>query len=497
MTVPLDVVKQLFDQLEAEEVRHAVWKGSQGLAGALAGEKDVDLLVARSQASQAQRILEELGYRRFDSQPWARHDGVEDWIGFDAASGELVHIHLYHQLIAGKKRVEEYHLPWEDRLLDTAIRDPVYGVRISDPSLEIILLGIRAGFLASASPLRWPFLSQGPDNDVLWTKLSGLRARVDEDAVRVHAEHMLGEPQGRELASILVKGDLRTPGTLRRVRSISREALASHRRFSRPATTSVYLYRSLLGLAAKSGRRLGFHTRTKKRLEDGGAIVAIIGCDGSGKSTISRELVRWLTWKIEARSVYLGSGDGDVGLPVSVLKSLASRAGAKGERREAGDGQKATTRSKRSLMKELGAGLLALSISNERRRKVRRAHRSRGKGEILITDRYPQMSFPGIYDGPRLARRGEESAVRKFFAELEEQRYEDMAELPPDVVVRLHVPLEVALGRKPGHDAGNIMEKAELTGKIDFPGARVVDLDGSAPVAEVLGAVKRIVWESI
>jgi thymidylate kinase len=87
--------------------------------------------------------------------------------------------------------------------------------------------------------------------------------------------------------------------------------------------------------------------------------------------------------------------------------------------------------------------------------------------------------------------------VSRFFAELEDQRYQEIAKLPPDVVIKLHIPLEVALQRKPNHKSENIQQKAEITDKLSFAGAKVFNLDTSAPMEDVLISAKKAVWESL
>jgi thymidylate kinase len=119
------------------------------------------------------------------------------------------------------------------------------------------------------------------------------------------------------------------------------------------------------------------------------------------------------------------------------------------------------------------------------------------RGSILITDRYPQNQFVGIYDGPRVARKNAESGLRKFFSKLEEQKYQEISKISPDIVFKLHVPLNVALQRKPDHNAENIQRKAEITNELEFAESKVIDIDASKPVADVLNSVKKNVWESI
>ncbi|NNF13748.1 MAG: hypothetical protein HKN72_11015 [Gemmatimonadetes bacterium] len=489
------MIRQLFTDLEEERIAYAVWKGSGGLADALAGKKDIDLLVGQRDGVPA--LLGHLGFRRFASQPWVADPHVEDWIGIDSDSGALVHLHLYYELVAGRRFVEEYHLPWKETLLSGAQRHREFDIDVCDPDLEILLLGIRIAFATAPTPVA--LLGRSRATASLGAKLSELRGRVDEASVRNYAEQLLGQGVGQEYAMIVVRGDTREPEVLSRLRAITLRSLSPHRRFGRIKATHMQLSRGCRALVARAKRRIGVFSQTKKRMEGAGAIIAIIGSDGAGKSTVTRELVRWLRWKVDAHMVYLGSGDGRVGLPVRVLKSLASRT-KPSKRGVASHGTKRASEDRlrrRPLVKELGSCLLALAIGNERLRKVRKAHRARRKGSVLITDRFPQRQYPGIYDGPKLDSADGGSALRRYFAKLEEQIYREIEAQPPDLVVRLRVPASVALHRKPDHSEAEIRRKAELTGQIEFPGATVLDVDASAPLEDVLRSVKTVVWNSI
>jgi thymidylate kinase len=85
---------------------------------------------------------------------------------------------------------------------------------------------------------------------------------------------------------------------------------------------------------------------------------------------------------------------------------------------------------------------------------------------------------------------------RIIFFRREQEKFQNMAELAPDLVIKLHVPNEVAANRKPDHNVDNIHRKAEITQKIKFNGSKV-DINASKPIEEVLDSTKKEVWESL
>lgn len=501
MSAPLKINQRLFHRLEAERLRYCHWKSNQHLEAALTGETDMDMLVDQSQAARLEIILNDLGFKQFFSQPWARYPGIEDWIGFDRETGKLVHLHLHYQLVLGRRFVKEFHLPWEDLVLNTAIREPAYDVLITDPNLEILLLGIRIGLKTGTMGILSGFSGKNPIHSSLWKEFEYLYARADAEKVKDYAVRLFGNSLGREFAFLLNPKDVQNPAILIEIKSIVDKALVKNRRFGKFKIWRVQFIRNLQNFAARVERKLNLHySQLGKRRQPDGVIVAIIGCDGSGKSTLSKEIKQWLSWKIDAENIYMGSGDGSVGWLIKGLKRLSSMTGSK--KKSVKPPQRDTAVSSQngkrpsSFLRDIGAGILGVSLANERYRKVKDADEARKSGAILITDRYPQNQFTGIYDGPRLSRRDAEQGVRQFFAGLEEKRYQKLSSISPDVVIKLHLPLEVALERKPDHSAENIQRKAEITKELKFNGSKIVDVDTSGPYEEVLKSVKQVVWES-
>lgn len=498
MTPTLKLVDQFDDRLKKAEIRNCLWKSNNNLEGIMIGDRDFDLLVDQSQSAQFEKILTELGFQRFISQAWARYDGIEDWLGFDHETGKMVHIHLHYNLVMGRKYVKEHHLPWESLVLNAAKRDGVFKFNIVDPNLEIVILVIRIGLKTRIRKTLSGSSNKASVEKKLLEEYHFLREQTDTEMFKRNAVRLLGKIHGQELVSIILEEDLEEVETIKRIKTITDKSLGSHRRYRTTKIWMIYIYRRFMYLFSRLQRKLQVsYTQIGKRMYPKGAIIAIIGCDGSGKSTISSEIQKWLAWKIDARKIYLGSGDGSVGILVRFLKSLARRSRGKTVHKTSKTSSSSKNgSSSRSFVKEIGSCLLDMSITNERYRKVKKAHQARMKGSVLVTDRYPQNQFEGIYDGPRIPRRDMHSNVRKFFAKLEREKYEKLTQLSPDVVIKLHVPLEVALERKPGHDAENIRQKAEITSALKFNGARVVDIDATRSLEEVLISVKQVIWET-
>lgn len=201
-------------------------------------------------------------------------------------------------------------------------------------------------------------------------------------------------------------------------------------------------------------------------------LIAFVGCDGSGKSTLTADFQQ--VAMAEGREVavcYLGLGSGELGERIKRLPVI----GVALERRLAK--KAAQTRSRDKTIPGLVTALVVFGFSLLRLRRFERMMALRRKGVVVVTDRYPQTEVPGIYDGPGLSAARASGPIVAWLAAKELRLYQRMARIRPDLVLRLNVDAETALARKPSHKPDLLREKVRVTPLLRFQGARIVDLD--------------------
>jgi thymidylate kinase len=214
-------------------------------------------------------------------------------------------------------------------------------------------------------------------------------------------------------------------------------------------------------------------------------LIAIVGSDGSGKSTVAGDVLKAL--RAEGRRVelcYLGLGTGDLGNRIKqwpivgrLLEGFLTK--------KAGQ-----ARDKNAKIPGLPTALVIYRYSLVRRQRFLRTLELRRQGVTVLTDRYPQVEVPGYYDGPGLsAARAEGWAVSRL-AEKERAIYAWMASYRPTLVVRLNVDADTALARKPDHARALIERKVAITPQLRFNGATIVDLDAAQPYPQVLAQAR-------
>ena len=221
-------------------------------------------------------------------------------------------------------------------------------------------------------------------------------------------------------------------------------------------------------------------------------VIAVVGCDGAGKTRLTHDLAQKLgeTYPVERR--YLGLISGETGDQIKALPLI----GKPLERYLAAKAQRA--QNTRKKLPGTATGLVMFVLSIWRTRKMRKMMRLSAQGKLVVTDRYPQAQIPGFhYDGPALPASQSTSKLINRLSAREQKMYDWMASQVPMLVIRLGVDLKTALERKPDHDSTELDDKIKAMQKLDFNGARIVDLDTRKPYEQILDAALKAVDESL
>jgi len=493
-TRAIATTSSLFDALNRAGVRYCHFKSNAHLVAGLEGLTDLDVLCDRQQVELTAQILARHGFRRFPAHPSRGYLGVEDYFGIDEYTGRLLHLHLHYRLIVGERFFKNYRLPWESEFLETRVFDESAGVFVADPALEWLLLVCRAALkirwrdrvLAVVAPRRGE--SGAMRGEHFW-----LAGRVDRNAPQAHAEQLLdagtSELVGLALADNLAFGRLKR---LRRKLLRSEKVFRGYRRIPALGVRWSRELRWTVGTVIR--RYLGRAFPYSRSAPGGGTLVAVIGSDGAGKSSVSGLLYSWLTRKLDVIPIYFGSGDGQSSILRWPLKLILEVTRGRSTSQPRDPEQRRT--------RDIGfaRAVWAVVLAREKRSKLRKAVRARERGFIVICDRYPQTQVDGVNDGPLLWRwRTSTSRLRRALARWEDGIYTVAANVPPDVVVRLLVTPETAAARRPGDDPAELEFRTQLVRGLRFDGARfgVIDIDADADLDAVVLEVKRRLWPAI
>lgn len=213
-------------------------------------------------------------------------------------------------------------------------------------------------------------------------------------------------------------------------------------------------------------------------------LIAVIGSDGSGKTTVCEHLVICLQKYGTTEKVHLGKQAGNVGRAVVKLPLMGNSLGNVIERNKVKTAKK---------LPGVVPALVIMFFVARRLLRFRHMLTCRRQGLIVLADRYPQIQIPGAYDGTVFPANTEGSRFVSWLAEQERLAFYWMASHKPDLVIKLNVDLDVACARKPDHRREALARKIAITPQLTFGGAPLVDIDANQPLDEVLADAEKAI----
>lgn len=497
--------KELFELWNYNSLNYCHWKSNEHLMEGLDGDTDLDVLLSRDDKEKGCLLLKEIGFVQFKSQFGSRYPKIEDWIGFDEESGRLLHLHLHYAIMTGHMGMKEYELPWTEETLETREQDMETGVYIMNRNLELVSLYTRLILKANRSWVRSARHGSYTIDAHFLKEIVFIKKQVDWNKVKTIANHYYGE-NGDEFVEIARSEELLSEQFLRLYNIVTQKMKCQSRYHGLSLLIRRVYYFIIVNLRIRMRKRLGCLFITRKIISPySGFSVALLGQDGSGKSTVTIEMEKWLTWKIEARRFYLGSGDHYN----SLLKRLIQR-GVSMKRNISKQPKQESKKSlnsakkKKNLISFLSSSLESLYFLMVARRAylvMKRSEKYRKKGGIPLFDRYPQMQFEGLYDGPKIAnyykKNGLDFFTNRIMAKLEYRYFKKMQRWQPDLIFKLMLSPEESIRRKPLEDYENVRQKHEITKRLEFPNSQVYVVDATQDYNEELIYIKSKIWKML
>jgi len=235
------------------------------------------------------------------------------------------------------------------------------------------------------------------------------------------------------------------------------------------------------------GGRLAGPTGEEKRFAHGGTVVALVGGDGSGKSTCTRELGAWMSGEFSVVTAHLGR-------PPRLLLTVAVGAVFKTARAL---GVCAATDEERTRAPGYLAAVRDLCTARDRYRLYAKARRFALAGGIALCERYPIPQNRELC-GPELdgfAAQLGRTRFGRWLIGAEASYYRKI--LPPDVLIVLLLDPEIAVRRKTDEPADYVRERGRLVLGVDWKRAGAHVVDAGRPLAEVLADLKAVLWREL
>ncbi|MEM7063778.1 MAG: hypothetical protein AAF572_11510 [Cyanobacteria bacterium P01_B01_bin.77] len=488
-TSVLPLIAELCQQLNQRQLNYCHWKSNAALDRSANGKNDLDLLIARSDVQEFTAILYGLGFK--DARlPAARElPGILNYYGYDQATEKFVHVHAHYQLILGHDATKNYRLPIEEAYLQSS---NIVGNLFKVPSLEFEFIVFVMRMILKHSSWDSILGFQGALTNTEQQELDFLTTQIDQAQVALILQTYLSFI---DIHQFQIWAKSLQPGYSKLSRMLVHQQLLSvlnaHGRQPHWQDISLKIWRRFFW----GVRRYVFQQRTRKRFASGGLMIAIVGGDGSGKSTAVNELSRWLGKTFETKQAHLGKPPWS--LATLVLRALSKAGRALGVMST----QHISVQSLGNNPLHRFPGYLWLLrhvfMARDRYRLYRTARRWATNGRVVICDRYPLSQIKlmdGIQAGVVLETIKTNVAMR-FLINLEAKFYSHIS--PPDVVIVLRVDPEIAIQRRLEDEPGWIRDRSQEIWTIDWSQKNCYVIDAGQPQEKVLADIKTLVWSQL
>ena len=328
-----------------------------------------------------------------------QYNAIEDYIGFDQQASTVWHVHTHYRLTLGESHLKGYTItPWASLLLKDRVRGEE-NVWVSSPPEELILLLCRISL-----KLTWHDIFRNLKHDDL-AEFAWLKKRTTQESFLSAADRMVGAKSKRILFR-LFGSELTKNAQFFALRRSIRKDIQVFTSYNRVSSWHTRIKREAFWAYGGIMRKLGLNSFAASRRvsPSGGLVVAVIGCDGAGKSTTVSYALNEFRKKIDVVAIYLGSGDGNSSLLRKPMKAIAKKVGGKGVGHSVEKEYTEKAVSFKSRLYSMAKIIWAVALALEKKKKLHQLIKARNNGVLVLTDRYPQSTAPGLCDGPLLNR---------------------------------------------------------------------------------------------
>lgn len=476
----LKISKLLFSSFEQNDILYCHWKSNEHLGPGLDGFTDLDVLVHKSSRYNCYRVLKSLNLIKCKSQFGSRYPNVEDWIGFDDITGKQIHLHLHFQLVTGHTGMKEYDLPWTELALATRIRHEEFNVFCMEPNLEIVTLYTRIGLKLSFKDIIKKVFHKYKLGADIYKEIEWLKSRIVWTEVNKLVKDFYGDYCEKIIQ--IMKKEVITTNDVFDLRRICEKVYYPVSRYPKRMRLNEINNFCKVNYINQLRKRLSLTFITKKVPVNGGVTIAFLGQDGAGKTTVTNDIRKWISWKLDVRYSYLGSGENYK----SFLKSLTHCI---------------PPSFPFSYLKYIFIILSYKKLSKDVLSLIKKGEEYALNGGIQIFDRYPQPLYHGINDGPKiryfLPRLNKLGVFFKKTAQQEEELLSQAYSHNPTIVFKLLLSPEESIRRKPENNICDIRQKHEIIKNLAFPNSHVYIIDASQPYDDEILQIKKIIWKHI
>ena len=485
---------KLFFGLEEEKVRYAHWKSNYQLFSPSKPTSDVeyDLLIDRKQITKFVEIISRIGFKQGEVED-ASFPAVHHFYNYDHDAGRFIDIHVYYKIITGESFVKNYNLPFVDEILDNTVIEN--GIRIPVVEIEWIMFIVRIMLKYSIVPENFiVHLSKKEIYDELLHLEKNSNFNVIKDFLKKYHPNLSLETLQKCSEALKKEKSL-----------ISLTLLALKiRKIFKVNRRKTGIRRWLMNLKTYGNiicRRFIFRKKRRLFFGSGGILIAIIGPEATGKSTIISELNNWLKRLSKVDTIHSGKPPTtfltyipDTLTPM-LRRLMPKFRSTSVEQENIKDADNKPTNST-----SMPFIIRSIIIAYKRKKQLSKIHRIVSNGGIIISDRYP-TNKPGLVDSPQLIPSNFEKlkgGVKYRMMKYENKLYNEIQY--PNLILQLTAPLDVVLERnskriKSGKEDEKFVRFRHSQFNSNFFESNLHEINTNRDMQIMLKDIKKIVWK--
>lgn len=464
-------IYHIFNQINSSGLRYFQFKGNTNLDNSFSGKSDFDIIVHEDDFEKFEDLILNIGFKRRCSSSNKFEFDIEDYLFYDEDLEEIYHFQIHKRILFGDILPNEFYLNNINFWFRSYYLDKQYPIYRVIPELEVILVTFKL--------LLKNRLKQSIKNSI---KIL-IGRNLTEDKHLLKYQVLINLFDLNKLKEIL---DKEYPEFYDVIIDFYNAFKANRLNFN----YQLSLKSRLISILRKS-KNNNYKIESKKyevnkfknRISscgspNNGKVISLIGPDGAGKTTLSKDIENWLSYKLSSENIFLGQvKDSKFNW---VLRKIS----------------RILRLFRLSKLSVIARDYTHIVNAGYREYAINQCKVLSDSGYYIITDRYPLKEFWNMkipMDGPKLP---EES----IFHRKEFDVYKKFPDYP-DIIIILKIPIEVSISRKPDEHNNpsiihNISKKMEAIDNLHNLKDSII-IDATKEYSEVLKSVKSFIWGKI